>query len=156
MLDAICSTWFGTSQLYVHMINFLPITSITGDLFDKKYVMLAFSEVLSKVEAEMAWKGYVVAAKAIFDPNAAWNEALLLDGRVLDSGTSKTQILFWISTRSGFNVSAVDKNKVKFDSQPHSRSCDSVAACAALNLKGDCCPTSSNTMLGCCLVEYSY
>ena len=29
MLDAICSTWFGTQNLYVHMINFLPVTSKT-------------------------------------------------------------------------------------------------------------------------------
>lgn len=156
MLDAICSTWFGTSQLYVHMINFLPVTSVTGDLFDKEYVRLEFHEVLSKVEAEMAWKGYVVADKAIFDPNGAWKEAMLLDGRVLDSGTSKTQILYWISTRSGFDVSGFDENsgeKSHFSTispQAPQRLCASVAACAALDLEGDCCPTSGNTMLGCC------
>jgi hypothetical protein len=135
------------------MINFLPVTAITGELFDQKYASLEYRDVLSKLEAEMAWKGYVVADRAISDPNGAWNEAIHLDERVLDSGTSKTQILYWISTRSGFNVFAVDTNSTSGESGPDDspvteRSCASVAACATLH--GDCCPTLNGIMLGCC------
>ena len=35
MTDVACTTWFGTDDLYVHLINFLPVTPITAELFDK-------------------------------------------------------------------------------------------------------------------------
>jgi Glycosyl hydrolase family 81 C-terminal domain len=132
------------------MINFLPITSITGELFDQTYASLEFRDVLGNLEAEMAWRGYVVADKAISDPNGAWNEAIHLDERVLDSGTSKTQILYWISTRSGFQVNSTSGEPGADDTSSSQETCASNAACATLNLHGDCCPTSDGIMLGCC------
>ena len=36
MMDVTVATWFGTKNLYVHMINFLPVTAITKELFDKR------------------------------------------------------------------------------------------------------------------------
>lgn len=30
-----CTTWFGTENVYVHLINFMPVTAITAELFDK-------------------------------------------------------------------------------------------------------------------------
>ena len=35
MTDATCTTWFGTENIYVHLINFMPVTAITAELFDK-------------------------------------------------------------------------------------------------------------------------
>ncbi len=35
MTDATCTTWFGTENVYVHLINFMPITAITAELFNK-------------------------------------------------------------------------------------------------------------------------
>lgn len=35
MTDVVCSTWFGTDNIYVHLINFMPVTPITTELFDK-------------------------------------------------------------------------------------------------------------------------
>jgi hypothetical protein len=35
MTDVTCTTWFGTENIYVHLINFLPVTPITSELFDK-------------------------------------------------------------------------------------------------------------------------
>lgn len=35
MTDVTCTTWFGTESIYVHLINFLPVTPITSELFDK-------------------------------------------------------------------------------------------------------------------------
>jgi endo-1,3(4)-beta-glucanase len=76
MLDAVCTTWFRTESLYVHMINFMPVTSITGELFNRDYVTVEYDKVLGpRTEVEMAWRGYVVADHAIVDPNAAWEEA---------------------------------------------------------------------------------
>jgi len=36
MMDVTVATWFGIEPLYVHMINFLPVTAITSELFDKR------------------------------------------------------------------------------------------------------------------------
>jgi hypothetical protein len=152
MLDALCSTWFGTESLYVHMINFLPVTSVTGDLFSSNYVNQEYSKVLKPLgEVEVAWRGYVVADQAIVDPIAAWNKAVQLDGRTLDAGVSKTQILYWISTRKGFNASAIP-NAHTSDKDVTGTSvtaaCSSFSSCAALT--GDCCPTSDGRFLDCC------
>jgi endo-1,3(4)-beta-glucanase len=35
MTDVVCTTWFGTDNIYVHLINFLPVTAITSELFDE-------------------------------------------------------------------------------------------------------------------------
>ena len=35
MTDVTCTTWFGTMDIYVHLINFMPVTPITSELFDK-------------------------------------------------------------------------------------------------------------------------
>ncbi len=35
MTDVTCTTWFGTMEIYVHLINFMPVTPITSELFDK-------------------------------------------------------------------------------------------------------------------------
>ena len=107
MLDAICSTWFGTEDLYVHMINFLPVTPITRYLFNTEYVTKEYADVISAYpNAEMAWRGYVVADHALVAPMSAYKEALKLISGQLDSGTSKTQILYFILTSPmGFDVS---------------------------------------------------
>lgn len=36
MMDVTVATWFGTKPLYVHMINFMPITAVTKELFDAR------------------------------------------------------------------------------------------------------------------------
>lgn len=35
MTNVVYSTWFGTDNIYVHLINFMPVTPITTELFDK-------------------------------------------------------------------------------------------------------------------------
>lgn len=35
MTDVTCTTWFGTENIYVHLINFMPVTAITAELFDE-------------------------------------------------------------------------------------------------------------------------
>ena len=43
------------------------------------------------------WKGYIVMAHAIIDPEAAWEEALQLTA--YDDGNTKSNTLYWIASR---------------------------------------------------------
>jgi len=167
MMDAVCSTWFGTASLYVHMINFMPVTAITSVLFNQTYVEKEFDAVLAPIlaDVEMAWRGYVISDQAIINPTSAWTEAQKLVSYELDSAISKSQVLYWISTRPGFNTStAVEKsNYTKTSnttstsrpadtSKPYSQStrCEDNKECSKLGLTGFCCPTSGGKFLGCC------
>ena len=177
MLDAICSTWFGTENLYVHMINFLPVTAITRYLFNTEYVTKEYANVISNYpNAEMAWRGYVVSDHALVAPMKAWREALDLDSARLDSGISKSQALYFILTSpKGFDLteSSIDSGSSTDDSIPgdamdggesqtggHSSgakssvgedaNCANHPACAASGLGGVCCPKSEGNDLFCC------
>jgi endo-1,3(4)-beta-glucanase len=169
MTDVVCSTWFGTASLYVHMINFMPLTAITSVLFYKSFVEREFNSALAPILAnvEMAWLGYVIADQAIVDPVSAWREAQNLASYELDSALSKSQVLYWISTRPGFNATVPSSDKSnstrsgsprKSTSEPDTKSkpnsqstmCEDNQACAKLGLTGFCCPTSTGSFLGCC------
>jgi endoglucanase Acf2 len=157
MLDALCSTWFGNEELYVHMINFMPVTSVTGELFSRRYIEQEYKKSLEPLgDVEMAWRGYVVADHAIFSPNMAWRDAEKVVSSRLDSALSKSQLLFWIATRAGFDASAVTStsesssiNEKELSTNQKS-SCSAVASCSLLGLIGDCCPASNGVFLDCC------
>ena len=155
MLDAVCSTWFGTENLYVHMINFIPVTSVTGELFSPSYVSKELAHVFPEPDAvEMAWRGYLVSDLAIVHPNKAWQHAQELFSPELDSGLSKTQVLYWIATRHGFNPANVTHQDRESESDAwetsESSTCEAKKACVEAGLTGDCCPTSDGVFLGCC------
>ena len=154
MLDALCSTWFGNEELYVHMINFIPVTSATGELFSSNYIEQEYTNTLEPLgDVEMAWRGYVVADHAIIAPNTAWNEAEQLDSAMLDSALSKTQVLFWIATRYGFKATEIatpPEHSTKTPSAAKEAACSSFQVCSTLGLVGDCCPTSQGNILECC------
>ena len=171
MLDVAVSTWFGKAPLYVHMINAIPITAATAVLFDEAYVSREYPYLMNTLEdVEMAWKGYTTSIHSIIDPASAWEEAQELDSATLDSALSKTQVLYFISRRPGFNVSigsgsseestednpSTDQNND--DDTPstgsHESSSDSACNnhpdCEAAGLTGYCCPTLEDTYLECC------
>jgi endo-1,3(4)-beta-glucanase len=166
MLDVICSTWFGTENLYVHMINFMPVTPITRELFDKDYVSNEYGTVVSQyLNVEMAWRGYVVCDHALVSPMHAWGEALGLISSQLDSGLSRSQVLYFILTSpSGINASQIEINESSAhdDATVPDRStgdkssggsgadCSSHSACVDTGLAGLCCPTSGGAFLYCC------
>lgn len=156
MLDAVCRTWFGTQELYVLLINVLPVTAATGELFGKTYATEEYKNVLGPLkEVEMAWKGFVVAIQGILDPQAAWASAKQLSSPTMDSGLSKSQVLYWISTRHGFNAAELASNTTKKASNntasgSASSSCQSHPRCVSLGLTGDCCPTPGGIKLDCC------
>jgi len=106
MTDVTASTWFGTQNLYVHMINFMPVTAITRELFGKGYVREEYSRIIEPLlydGVEMAWRGYVVCDRAMVEPTRAWGDAL---GRLrsceLDSAISLSQVLYFIAATDGF------------------------------------------------------
>lgn len=162
MLDAVCSTWFGTASLYVHMINFMPVTAVTALLFNRTYVEDEFKNVIGKLlpGVEMAWRGFVICDHAIVDPSAAWIEAQDLVSYELDSSLSKSQVLHWISTRGGIKFTPPassspeppapgDGTNYNKTNSSNSR-CESNKGCANLGLIGECCPTLEGKILGCC------
>jgi len=161
MMDVTIATWFGKESLYVHMINVMPITAITRELFDKSYVKKEYEAVIRPIEdnVEMAWRGYTICDRAMFEPTEAWNQAIKLKSYLLDSGISLSQIYFWISTTTGFTQSAAtipDDHTSKSGgghTMPQNnlgQLCTENEACNAANLTGLCCPTQAGTHLGCC------
>ena len=100
----------------------------------------------------MAWRGYVTADHAIIDPNIAWDDAQDLFSPTLDSGVSKAQILYWISTRKGFVPSNnTDTTSSSSDNAPDpSASCSLYSSCVDIGLGESCCLTTDGIYLGCC------
>lgn len=92
------ATWFGQNPEYVYGIQILPITPISESLLSKKWVEDAWPAMSDAAEAaEDPWKAFLIAAHAVVDKEAAWEEAQdLVD---LDDGLSRTALLYWIATR---------------------------------------------------------
>jgi endo-1,3(4)-beta-glucanase len=164
MLDVAANTWFGMDPLYVHMINAIPITAVTGLLFEPNYVQFEYPFLMkSQSSVEMAWCGYTTSIHSIIDPNKAWKEAQRLVSFELDAAVSKTQVLYFVSQRPGFDVSygSTSTKKDSASSPPSSSaspesssssstasSCDYHPRCE--NLSGECCPTAQGLLLDCC------
>ena len=76
MNDVTATTWFGTKSVYVHMINFMPVTAITRKLFDQSYIEEESNFIRAQYdEVEMTWKGYTTCNLAIVKPVQAWKDA---------------------------------------------------------------------------------
>jgi endo-1,3(4)-beta-glucanase len=168
MLDAVASTWFGTESLYVHMINEIPVTAVTGQLFTKLYVEQEYENILRPLgEVEMAWQGYLVCNHAIVDPGMAWDEAQNLFSPELDSALSKSQVLYWIATRPDFvaptksfvsgspappsaSAASLPEKSESRGQNRNSSLCLAHSACSRAGLRGACCPTAEGTRLDCC------
>ena len=176
MLDVAANTWFGADPLYVHMINAIPITAATALLFEKGYVEEEYPFLMkSRDGVEMAWRGYADSIHSIIDPNLAWEEAQDLVSSELDSALSKSQVLYFISLRPGFDRGSSGKGGEKSNSTTSSSnkhvnpsysnttppsngdgksmaasSCENHAECYELDLHGFCCPTASEEFLECC------
>lgn len=156
MMDVAVNTWFGNDALYVHMINAIPITAATAVLFDKNYIEHEYKYLMkNRSGVEMAWRGYTVSIHAIMDPNMAWEEAQDLVSYELDAAISKSQVLYWISSRPGFNATIeLASNTSRYNGSSAGSSsaaaCVSHSECKAAGIKGQCCPTVDGTFLGCC------
>jgi hypothetical protein len=174
MLDVAVNTWFGADPLYVHMIQAIPITSITRLLFNKEYVEQEYPYLMeARSSVEMAWRGYTTCIHAIIDPNKAWNDAQDLVSYELDSALSKSQVLYFISQLPGFSApvpkttkstdrdaqsynnkvsggSGSSKSAIATSASTGSSSCEVNPQCASQGLTGECCPTTQGMFLDCC------
>lgn len=58
MTDVTVTTWFGNKPVYVHLINFMPITAITKEVFDKDYIEEEFNNIMKPIydDIEPSWK----------------------------------------------------------------------------------------------------
>mmetsp|Transcript_24036 Transcript_24036/g.56077 ORF Transcript_24036/g.56077 Transcript_24036/m.56077 type:complete len:315 (-) Transcript_24036:271-1215(-) len=153
MLNVISSTWFGSSMLYVHMIQFLPATAITTELWKQSFVEIEYPDLLSKISQpiSMDWRGYVISDHSFIDPTTAWNDAQDLDSAQLDTALSKTQVLNFISRQHDGLVAKSyksDATEADDNNSSASASCQAHPACASL--AGLCCPTPTGVRLQCC------
>ena len=91
-------TFFGNQPEFIHGIQMLPFTPISEELLRPDWITQGYP-VFSANYATTgpSWRGFMVMAKAIFDPQAAWSEAQALSG--YDDGNSKSNTLYWIATR---------------------------------------------------------
>lgn len=122
MLDVAANTWFDSDPLYVHMINAIPITAATAVLFDKDYVKHEYPFLIGSRNnsVEMAWRGYTDSIHSILDANSAWEEAQELVSYELDAALSKSQVLYFISRKTGFSRASTDRGEDEGNAVPKS------------------------------------
>ena len=105
------ATWFGGNVEFIHCIQMLPFIPISEELLREEWIREEY-EVLRSAYSRPdpplseAWKGYIVMAHAVIDPQAAYSEALALSG--YDDGNTKSNTLWWISTRPGMGGGPTD------------------------------------------------
>ena len=98
-------TWFGENVEYIHCIQMLPFLPISEELLRKEWIVEEY-EVLKEAYTRTTpalsegWKGYIVMAHAIINPNYAYHEALCLSS--YDDGNTRSNTLYWIATRPEF------------------------------------------------------
>ena len=71
----------------------------------EEYPVLKEAYSRESPELSEGWKGYIVMAHAVINPNDAYHEALCLSS--YDDGNTRANTLYWISTRPGFDPSYV-------------------------------------------------
>jgi len=96
------NTWFGDLVEFIHCIQMLPFVPISEELLGKEWIQEEYEVLKEAYDREdpplsEQWKGYVVMAHAILDPQAAYDEALQLTA--YDDGNTKSNTLWWIATR---------------------------------------------------------
>merc|ERR1711915_1135712 len=67
------------------------------------------------------WKGYIIMAHAVIDPNAAYGEALQLSR--YDDGNTKSNTLYWIATRPGMGGGPPAPTTTTTTQAPHPGGC---------------------------------
>jgi endo-1,3(4)-beta-glucanase len=97
-------TWFSGLPECIFGIQMLPHNPMLEALLDPAWLAEIWTPKLLPIftrtspAPEHGWLGILVAARAHTDPNDAWTRAQTLTG--YDDGTSKTQLLYHIATRT--------------------------------------------------------
>ncbi|RLN93899.1 hypothetical protein BBJ28_00014097 [Nothophytophthora sp. Chile5] len=98
------TTWFGPQIEHMHLINMIPFTPITDAFLKPAYVQEEYpilqQQAFDRVQDPMEdrWKGYAYLDLAIIDPAKAWTKVQEMS--FFDDGSSRTNSLYWIATRS--------------------------------------------------------
>lgn len=96
------ATFFGANVEFIHGIQMLPFTPISEELLEYEWIVEEYpvlSQALNDPNLSEGWKGFIVMAHAVIDPDAAWLEGLALEG--YDDGNTETNTLHWLATRPG-------------------------------------------------------
>lgn len=146
-LDVSCNTWFGDNFEYVHLINMMPFTPISEELLEPAFIAEEYPVLSSVLKRGVAkeWLGLIYLDEAVLEPEKAWDDVKTL--KIFDSGNSMTNSLYWIATRPKNEFSIAEAPKARDDV---GEQCSDHPKCAAINLVGECCPTTQGIYLGCC------
>ena len=91
-------TFFGNEPEHIHGIQMLPFTPISEELLRQDWITQGYPSFRENYATTGdGWRGFMIMAKAIFNSQAAWNEAQALNS--YDDGNSRTNTLYWIATR---------------------------------------------------------
>lgn len=90
------STFFGKNVIFIHGIQMLPFLPPTEQSLDKEFIKEEY-ELIKGETSPADWMPYKACARAVIDPDGAWNDALGL--RQFHTGTCRTIVLHWIATR---------------------------------------------------------
>ena len=98
------TTWFGNNVEFIHCIQMIPFLPISEELLRPEWIREEYEvlkEAYNRPDPPLSeeWKGYIVMAHAVIDPQAAFEEALQLTR--YDDGNTRTNTLYWIATRPG-------------------------------------------------------
>lgn len=113
-------TYFGSRAEYFYGIQALPFTPITQEYMDVDWVTRSYplASVNVPISAtsnpqDTGWNSVIYGMHAVIDPTAGYNEAKSLTieqipdytdfvqyGRSIDNGHTKTNALYWASTRT--------------------------------------------------------
>jgi endo-1,3(4)-beta-glucanase len=96
------AVWFASGSLYVHGINFLPVTPITEAYLPEAWVREAYPYLESTYRNSLPaptdeWKSLIYASLAVIDPIQAYT--LVSSLNAFDNGNTLTNMLYWIGTR---------------------------------------------------------
>ena len=116
-------TYFGSQPQYFYGIETLPFTPISELYIDQPWVQRSYAAASANIPIsatgnpqDTGWNSVIRSFQAVIDPDAAYAyaqtitleqipeyESFVQFGRDLDNGLSKTNVLWWAATRSGFS-----------------------------------------------------
>jgi len=93
------ATWFGGNIEFIHCIQMLPFVPISEELLRKEWITEEYPVLVEAFNtASEEWRGYIIMAHAVIDPQAAWDEAQELT--IFDDGNTKSNTYYWIATQT--------------------------------------------------------
>lgn len=92
------ATWFGGNVEFIYGIQMLPFTEITPSYLSKEWLSETrpvWSKALTSSSIEEEWKGFMLMADAIVDPNRSGLSNEIHKLSVYDNGNTQTNTLYF-------------------------------------------------------------